>query len=65
MKGRRPTEGAAKTGGPAVSGCGEAGGSPVHPKMFRRSALEELVRGPAGKHLLQDAAVVGVGQAAQ
>jgi hypothetical protein len=29
-----------------------AGGSPVRPKVFRCGALEELVRGPAGKHFL-------------
>jgi hypothetical protein len=42
-----------------------AGRLPAHTKVFRSGALKELFRGPAGKHFLQDAAVVGVGQAAQ
>ena len=46
-------------------GLRRAGGSSVHAQLFRRGALEELFRCPAGKHFLQVAAVVGVGQAAQ
>ena len=38
---------------------------PVEVEQVGAGGLEELFGGPAGEHFLQDAAVVGVGQAAQ
>ena len=55
MNGRSPVDGAANT---ARSGRGLPG-------KIGGGWLEELLGGPAGKHLFQDAAVIGVGQAAE
>ena len=68
MKGRRPIDGAAKTGGPTIgrpAAAVRALGVAVGEDQVAGRGLEKLLGRPARKHLFQDAAVVGIRQVPQ